>query len=120
MSGLPEALLIVPEGDPLRDEALQVMRGKRKNIRPAGSWILAIGAVLRQGRRAINDVALPCAPALREFCRQFFPLLAGQRRASVRVLSLNHPLQNVTLSTGYLYLRTTKVFYVMVTSQENC
>ena len=66
LSGLPEALLIVPELDPLRDEALQYARRLQEAGVSAeakvytgtihGFWQL--GAVLDHGRQAIQDVAL--------------------------------------------------------------
>jgi acetyl esterase len=65
LSGLPEALLILPEADPLRDEALEYARRLRDAGVPAtakvytgmihGFWQL--GGVLEDGRRAIDDAA---------------------------------------------------------------
>jgi acetyl esterase len=66
LSALPEALVIVPEADPLRDEALQYVRQLQESGVKAKAKVYAgmvhgfwqLGAVLEHGRQAIDDVAL--------------------------------------------------------------
>jgi acetyl esterase len=65
LSGLPEAFIVLPQADPLRDEALEYAR----RLKLAGVSVEArvydgtihgfwqLGGVLEQGRQAIQDVA---------------------------------------------------------------
>jgi acetyl esterase len=65
LSRLPEAILVLPEADPLRDEGLNYARQLREagvvveaRVYPGmihGFW--QFGGVLQQGRQAIDDVA---------------------------------------------------------------